>query len=224
MNLVGEMIIGKSMLQRAIAEFERRHSKDPLRGKTRGRAGVSVARAGRAAEIGDEDPHGSRRAALPPLSAHRPRRRQAAQQGHRARSSPAQNTDLDKSILDALAEPLAHLVRNAADHGIETAAEREAAGKSPRGTIRLNAYHDGRSGRHRSLRRRPRPRPRKDRPPRHRARTTSGRGSRSAQRDRESPIDFRSGPQHRGRSHRDFRPRRRPRRRQIVARSLEGHG
>ena len=54
-----------------------------------------------------------------------------------------QNTDLDKSILDALADPLAHLVRNAADHGIETAAEREAAGKAPRGTIRLNAYHDG---------------------------------------------------------------------------------
>ena len=54
-----------------------------------------------------------------------------------------QNTDLDKSILDALADPLAHLVRNAADHGIETAAERQAAGKPPRGTIRLNAYHDG---------------------------------------------------------------------------------
>jgi two-component system chemotaxis sensor kinase CheA len=54
-----------------------------------------------------------------------------------------QNTDLDKSILDALAEPLAHLVRNAAGHGIESAAEREAAGKPSRGTIRLNAFHEG---------------------------------------------------------------------------------
>ena len=54
-----------------------------------------------------------------------------------------QNTDLDKGILDALAEPLAHLVRNAADHGIETAAERQAAGKPARGTIRLDSYHDG---------------------------------------------------------------------------------
>ena len=53
-----------------------------------------------------------------------------------------QNTDLDKSILDALAEPLAHLIRNAADHGIESPAERQSAGKSPRGTIRFNAYHD----------------------------------------------------------------------------------
>jgi two-component system, chemotaxis family, sensor kinase CheA len=54
-----------------------------------------------------------------------------------------QTTDLDKGILDALAEPLAHLVRNAADHGIESAAERQSAGKPARGTIRLNAYHDG---------------------------------------------------------------------------------
>ncbi len=54
-----------------------------------------------------------------------------------------QNTDLDKSILDSLAEPLAHLVRNAADHGIESAADRENAGKPPRGTIRLDAYHEG---------------------------------------------------------------------------------
>jgi two-component system, chemotaxis family, sensor kinase CheA len=54
-----------------------------------------------------------------------------------------QNTDLDKSILDALAEPLAHLVRNAADHGIEPTPGRVAAGKPARGTIKLNAYHQG---------------------------------------------------------------------------------
>ena len=54
-----------------------------------------------------------------------------------------QNTDLDKSILDALAEPLAHLIRNAADHGIESSAERAAADKPANGTIRLDAYHEG---------------------------------------------------------------------------------
>jgi two-component system chemotaxis sensor kinase CheA len=54
-----------------------------------------------------------------------------------------QNTDLDKSVLDALAEPMAHLVRNAADHGIETPEERLVHGKSARGTIRLDAYHQG---------------------------------------------------------------------------------
>jgi two-component system chemotaxis sensor kinase CheA len=54
-----------------------------------------------------------------------------------------QNTDLDKSILDALAEPLAHLIRNAADHGVESAEERIAAGKPANGTITLDAYHEG---------------------------------------------------------------------------------
>jgi two-component system chemotaxis sensor kinase CheA len=54
-----------------------------------------------------------------------------------------QHTDLDKTILDAVAEPLAHLVRNAAGHGIEPAAARVAAGKPAHGTVRLNAYHQG---------------------------------------------------------------------------------
>jgi two-component system chemotaxis sensor kinase CheA len=54
-----------------------------------------------------------------------------------------QNTDLDKSILDALAEPLMHLVRNAVDHGIELPAERVAAGKNAMGTLKLNAYYQG---------------------------------------------------------------------------------
>jgi two-component system chemotaxis sensor kinase CheA len=54
-----------------------------------------------------------------------------------------QNTDLDKGILDALGEPLTHLVRNAVDHGIEASEARIAAGKQARGTVRLNAYHQG---------------------------------------------------------------------------------
>jgi two-component system chemotaxis sensor kinase CheA len=54
-----------------------------------------------------------------------------------------QNTDLDKSILDALAEPLMHLVRNAVDHGIELPADRIAAGKPAKGTLKLNAYYQG---------------------------------------------------------------------------------
>jgi two-component system chemotaxis sensor kinase CheA len=54
-----------------------------------------------------------------------------------------QNTDLDKGILDALAEPLTHIVRNAVDHGIESSEDRIAVGKGARGTIYLNAYHQG---------------------------------------------------------------------------------
>lgn len=52
-------------------------------------------------------------------------------------------TELDKSILDRLAEPLVHLLRNSLDHGIESAEERARAGKPPRGTIRLSAVHTG---------------------------------------------------------------------------------
>jgi two-component system chemotaxis sensor kinase CheA len=52
-------------------------------------------------------------------------------------------TELDKSILDQLGEPLVHLLRNCVDHGIESAEERIAKGKSRRGTIRLNAVHQG---------------------------------------------------------------------------------
>ena len=62
---------------------------------------------------------------------------------HIAVEIAGQNTDLDKSILDALAEPLAHLIRNAADHGIESSEERVAAGKPSNGAIKLDAYHEG---------------------------------------------------------------------------------
>ncbi|HEU5219267.1 MAG TPA: chemotaxis protein CheA [Gemmatimonadales bacterium] len=47
--------------------------------------------------------------------------------------------EVDRSVLDALADPLTHLIRNAADHGLEAPAERHAAGKESQGTIRLRA-------------------------------------------------------------------------------------
>jgi len=52
-------------------------------------------------------------------------------------------TDLDKTVVDEIGEPLMHLIRNCVDHGIEEAEERRAAGKPEIGTIRLNAYHEG---------------------------------------------------------------------------------
>ena len=51
--------------------------------------------------------------------------------------------ELDKTILDALADPLTHLVRNACDHGLESTEERERAGKPPLGTLQLTASHLG---------------------------------------------------------------------------------
>lgn len=52
------------------------------------------------------------------------------------------DTELDKSVIDKLADPLTHLVRNAIDHGIESAEQRLAAGKSAEGRLSLNAYHE----------------------------------------------------------------------------------
>lgn len=51
-------------------------------------------------------------------------------------------TELDKSVVEKIADPLMHLVRNAMDHGIEAAEDRTAAGKPAVGTLRLNAFHD----------------------------------------------------------------------------------
>ena len=54
-----------------------------------------------------------------------------------------QDTELDRTVVDAIGDPLVHLVRNALDHGLETPAEREAAGKPAAGTVRISARHAG---------------------------------------------------------------------------------
>jgi two-component system chemotaxis sensor kinase CheA len=52
-------------------------------------------------------------------------------------------TELDKTIIEAIKDPLTHLVRNSVDHGVETPAQRIAAGKDPEGRIFLRAFHEG---------------------------------------------------------------------------------
>lgn len=54
-----------------------------------------------------------------------------------------ESTELDKRMIDELGDPLIHLIRNSADHGIESPEERIDAGKNPQGTITLNAFHRG---------------------------------------------------------------------------------
>jgi two-component system chemotaxis sensor kinase CheA len=53
------------------------------------------------------------------------------------------DTELDRQVLDLIKDPLTHMVRNSADHGLETPEERVKAGKPELGTIRLSAYHEG---------------------------------------------------------------------------------
>jgi len=54
-----------------------------------------------------------------------------------------EDTDLDKNLVEALSDPMVHLVRNAVDHGIETPKERERAGKPRQGTVMLSAAQEG---------------------------------------------------------------------------------
>ena len=142
LNLVGELIIGKSMLQQALNEFSKHHPKDLLRGK------FADAMAFQARVLNDLQRSVMKIRMVPVEQLFRrfPRMvrdvsRQCGREVELALSG--QDTDLDKGILDAIAEPLTHLVRNAVSHGIETAEERRKQGKPAQGVVRLNAYHHG---------------------------------------------------------------------------------
>jgi len=142
MNLVGELIIGKSMLNRTLTEFDQRHARDPVRAKL----SDALAFQSRVLDELHKCVLKIRMVPVEQLFRRFPRvvRDVAKQCGKDvALELSGQNTDLDKGILDALSEPLMHLVRNAVDHGIEGAEERIATGKPARGTIFLNAYHQG---------------------------------------------------------------------------------
>jgi two-component system chemotaxis sensor kinase CheA len=142
LNLVGELIIGKSMLQQALNEFSRRFPKEALRGK------FADAMAFQARVLNDLQRSVMKIRMVPVDQLFRrfPRmvRDVARQCGRDVEVDiTGQDTDLDKGILDAIAEPLTHLVRNAVSHGIEPAEERRKLGKPPQGVVRLNAYHQG---------------------------------------------------------------------------------
>ena len=142
LNLVGELIIGKSMLQQAFQELTKHSPKESMRGR------VADAMAFQSRVLNDLQRSVMKIRMVPVEQLFRrfPRMvRDVAKQGGKEVDLiiSGQDTDLDKSLLDAIAEPLTHLVRNAVGHGIENAAERARLGKPTRGTIRLDAYHQG---------------------------------------------------------------------------------
>ncbi|MFZ3265011.1 MAG: chemotaxis protein CheA [Terriglobales bacterium] len=142
LNLVGELILAKSMLQQTLLEFGHRFPKDSLRGK------FSDALAFQARVLNDLQRSVMKIRMVPVDQLFRrfPRTvRDVARQCGKEVELVVKggDTDLDKGILDGIAEPLMHLLRNGVGHGIETTAERTRAGKRPQGTLRLNAYHQG---------------------------------------------------------------------------------
>jgi two-component system, chemotaxis family, sensor kinase CheA len=142
LNLVGELILAKSMLQQALLEFGQRFPKDVLRGK------FSDAMAFQGRVLNDLQ-HSVMKIRMVPVDQLFRRFPRIVRDVGRQCGKEVElmvkggQTDLDKSILDAIAEPLTHLVRNAVGHGIETTEERVRAGKRPQGTLRLGAYHQG---------------------------------------------------------------------------------
>jgi two-component system chemotaxis sensor kinase CheA len=142
LNLVGELIIGKSMLQQALNELSKTYPKELLRGK------FADAMAFQARVLNDLQRSVMKIRMVPVEQLFRrfPRMvrdvsRQCGREVELVLSG--QETDLDKGILDAIAEPLTHMVRNAVSHGIEPVEERRRLGKAPHGTVRLNAHHQG---------------------------------------------------------------------------------
>jgi two-component system, chemotaxis family, sensor kinase CheA len=142
LNLVGELILAKSMLQQTLLEFGQRFPKDALRGK------FSDVMAFQGRVLNDLQ-HSVMKIRMVPVDQLFRRFPRIVRDVGRQSGKEVElivrggQTDLDKSILDAIAEPLTHLVRNAIGHGIETVEERVRAGKRPQGTLRLAAYHQG---------------------------------------------------------------------------------
>jgi two-component system chemotaxis sensor kinase CheA len=142
LNLVGELIIGKSMLQQALNEFAVHYPKEAMRG----RFADAMAFQSRVLNDLQRSVMKVRMVPVEQLFRRFPRmvRDVAKQCGKQVELAlSGQDTALDKSLLDAIAEPLTHLVRNAVGHGIESAEDRTRNGKPAQGTIRLDAYHQG---------------------------------------------------------------------------------
>jgi two-component system, chemotaxis family, sensor kinase CheA len=142
LNLVGELIIGRSMFHQTLLEFAKRYPKDPLRTR------FADAFAFQARVLNDLQRSVMKIRMVPVEQLFR-RFPRLVRDTARACSKTVeltlsgQETDLDKGILDALAEPVAHLIRNAISHGIENVEDRKRANKPEHGTLRLSAYHQG---------------------------------------------------------------------------------
>ncbi len=141
MNLVGELVIGRSMLSQTTSEI------DTLRRETIA-ARLYNLNSSFERTLSELQKSVMKVRMLPVEVVFRrfPRivRDLSAEKSKRVRlMTEGETTELDKSIVDIIGEPLMHIVRNAVDHGIETLEERESAGKPQEGLICLKAFHQG---------------------------------------------------------------------------------
>ena len=144
MNLVGELVVHKTRLQQSAADLSLRLGDDPLAR----RADEDAQQFARIAGQLQDQVTGLRMLPIETVFNRFPRvvRDVAAKlQKDVQLIIEGKETELDRSVLEEVGDPLGHLVRNALDHGIEAPEDRLAAGKPATGTVRLTARHsDGR--------------------------------------------------------------------------------
>lgn len=142
MNLVGELVLGRNRMMKLGAGIEQSHEADPLvreLAETLGRLDLVTT---------DLQSAVMRTRMLPirKVLGKFPRmvRDLANKVGKKVTLDlVGEETELDKSVIDEIGDPLVHLVRNSIDHGLETPDERLAAGKPEHGTVRLEAAQEG---------------------------------------------------------------------------------
>lgn len=144
MDLVGELIIGRSMMEQATRELENGLAPDDAATRFFS-INTSMERT-----VSDLQKAVMKMRMVPINHVFRkfPKmmRDLAAERGKKLRFDvKGKETELDKSIVDALGEPLSHILRNMIDHGIETPENRRANGKAEEGTVLLRAFQEGSS-------------------------------------------------------------------------------
>ncbi len=136
-NLVGELVINQSMLNEVVQHFEISNLPRLLE---------AVAAMERASRELQERVMAVRMLPIKHAFGRFPRLvRDLAATCHKKIDlrTTGEETELDKSVIEMIADPLTHLVRNSIDHGLETPEERIACGKNEMGVVSLNAFHEG---------------------------------------------------------------------------------
>ena len=134
MNLVGELVIGRARIERLVQEAHLREFDDPL--SQLGRISsdiqelVTKLRMVPVSFIFDRFPR-----LIRDISKSLGKEVQLVLEG--------QETELDRTVIDEIGDPMVHLIRNSLDHGIEEPSERIAAGKPEIGTLKISAYQEG---------------------------------------------------------------------------------
>ena len=142
MNLVGELVLGRNHMMKLSAGLEQVHESDPLVREL----AVALGRLDLVTSDLQTAVMKTRMLPIRKVLAKFPRmvRDLANKVGKKVNLElVGEDTELDKSVIEEIGDPLVHLIRNAIDHGVETPEERRAAGKPEEGTVRLEAAQEG---------------------------------------------------------------------------------